>query len=113
MSPTDKKLVWLVEGIKTPPLSRDARIETGYYIRLLQSGELLSLPHSRPMSTLGKKCHELRIQDEKLTWRLFYRIDDDAIVISHWISKKTQKISQKDIALAKSRFKKYDIAIGG
>jgi len=58
-----------------------ARVEAGFLLRKLQAGESLGLPHSRPMPSIGTHCHELRIQDEKRTWRLVYRIDRDAVVI--------------------------------
>ncbi|MCH8847213.1 MAG: type II toxin-antitoxin system RelE/ParE family toxin, partial [Proteobacteria bacterium] len=45
----ERPLVWLSGEIKTPPLSADARIEAGYFLRLLQRGKKLSMPHSRPM----------------------------------------------------------------
>ncbi|MCI5221944.1 MAG: type II toxin-antitoxin system RelE/ParE family toxin [Candidatus Electrothrix sp. AR4] len=112
MSPFHKKIVWLVELLKSPPLSDKARIEAGFLLRQLQAGISLEMPHSRPMSSIGKRCHEIRVNDENMTWRFFYRIDDDAIILAHWISKKTQKTSKKDIALCKARFKQYD-ADGG
>ena len=59
----DKPLIWLHGEIKTPPLSVSARIEAGVLLRRLQRGEGLSLPESRPMPTIGPRCHELRIGD--------------------------------------------------
>jgi len=108
MRVSDKPLIWLADLLATPPMSKEARIEAGYLLRLLQSGESLGLPHSRPMPSIGRRCHELRIVDETATWRIFYRIDDDAIILAHWVSKKTQKTAQKDIDVCKSRFKRYD-----
>lgn len=67
----DKPLVWLHGELKTPPFSAMARIEAGYLLRLLQKGEKLSLPHSRPMPGIGARCHELRIVDETKTGELF------------------------------------------
>ena len=81
MKAVDKPLVWLHGEVKTPPLSREARVETGHLLRLLQIGEKLSLPHSRPMPSIGSRCHELRVIDENKIWRIVYRIDADAIVI--------------------------------
>ena len=49
------------------------------------------MPHSRPMPSIGRRCHELRIPDDKLSWRIVYRIDEDAIVIAEVFSKKTCK----------------------
>jgi hypothetical protein len=63
MSGADKPLVWLHGEVKTPPFSKKARVEAGVLLRRLQRGETLSLPASRPMPTIGRRCHELRIRD--------------------------------------------------
>ena len=55
MSLDDKPIVWLHGEIQTPPFSNEARIETGFLLRLLQKGEKLSLPHSRPLPSIGIK----------------------------------------------------------
>lgn len=60
----DKGLLILHGEVRTPPMSHNARVEVGYLIRKLQQREGLSLPHSRPMPLIGRRCHELRIQDE-------------------------------------------------
>ena len=103
-----KPLVWLGGEVKTPPLSRDARIEAGTLLRRLQQGENIGLPHSRPMPTIGRHCHELRIPDTESTWRIVYRIDDDAIVILEVFSKKDQQTPQLAIRTCKGRIKRYD-----
>ena len=77
MSPGDKPLVWLHGEISTPPFSKAARVEAGYLLRMLQKGETLPMPHSRPMPAIGARCHELRIIDETVTWRIIYRMDPD------------------------------------
>jgi phage-related protein len=82
VSTGDRALVWLHGEVRTPPLSQQARIETGVLLRRIQQGESLGMPVSRPMPSIGKRCHELRIVDEDATWRVVYRIDDDAIVIA-------------------------------
>jgi len=110
MSMYNKSLVWLHGEVKTPPFSSEARIEAGYLLRLLQIGEKLSMPQSRPMPSIGTRCHELRINDEKVTWRLIYRIDGDAIIILDVFAKKTQQTSQKVIDVCKRRIKEYDNA---
>jgi phage-related protein len=108
MSPKDKPLAWLHGEIRTPPFSKEARLEAGYLLRLLQRGESIGMPHSRPMPTVGARCHELRIQDEHQTWRIIYRIDDDAIVLAEVFSKKTGKTPKGTIDLCKKRLKDYD-----
>ncbi len=108
MSDKDKPLVWLHGEIRTPPFSPVARIEAGVLLRQLQQGELLSMPHSRPMPTIGPRCHELRINDSDKTWRIIYRLDSDAIVIGEVFSKKTTKTPKEVINICKKRFQNYD-----
>ena len=110
MSANNKSLAWLHGEVKTPPLSRVARLEAGYLLRRLQQGESLGMPHSRPMPIIGARCHELRIQDEGGTWRLIYRIDDDAIVILDVFQKKTTKTPAQVIEACRRRLKEYDHA---
>ena len=108
MTIQNKPLVWLHGEIKTPPFSSSARIEAGFLFRLLQMGETLSMPHSRPMQSIGKNCHELRINDENTTWRIIYRIDIDAIIIIEVFNKKTKQSPKKIIEVCKKRIKEYD-----
>ena len=108
--PRDKPLVWLRTEVKSPPLSPTARLEAGYLLRRLQKGERLSLPHSRPMPTIAPRCHELRINDGEATWRIVYRIDEDAIVILVVFSKKSAQTPQGIIEQCRRRLKEYDRA---
>ncbi len=108
MSDRDKPLIWLRGEVKTPPFSQEARIEAGFLLRRLQQGESLELPHSRPMSSIGSHCHELRIRDADKNWRIIYRIDDDAIVIVELFNKTTQTTPDRVIENCKKRLSKYD-----
>ena len=108
MSDKDKPLVWLHGEIRTPPFSPVARIEAGVLLRQLQQGDLLSMPHSRPMPIIGPRCHELRINDSDQTWRIIYRLDSDAIIIGEVFSKKTTKTPKEVIDICKKRFQHYD-----
>lgn len=83
-----KPLVWLSGEVKSPPFSTAARLEAGFLLRRLQRGEELGPPHSRPMRSIGKRCHELRVPDEDVTWRIVYRIDADAIVLAEIFAKR-------------------------
>lgn len=89
MSPRDKPLAWLRGQIKTPPFGAEARIEAGFLLRRLQRGESLGLPVSRPMPDIGVACHELRVVDGSVNWRIMYHIASDAIVILDVFQKKT------------------------
>jgi phage-related protein len=71
---------------------------------------MLSMPHSRPMPSIGPRCHELRINDADGTWRIIYRIDRDAIVIAEVFAKKTQKTPDEVVRNSQRRLKEYDDA---
>jgi phage-related protein len=108
MTQQDKPLVWLHGEVKTPPFSQNARIEAGVFLRRLQQGENLGMPHSRPMPSIGNNCHELRIRDSRQTWRIIYRIDQDAILIVDIFSKTTRTTPKIVIENCKKRLSQYD-----
>lgn len=68
----------------------------------------LRLPQSRTMPSIGNRRHELRINDRNLTWRIIYRIYDDAILILEVFEKKTIKTPKSIIDVCKQRIKRYD-----
>ena len=113
MAAADKPLVWLHGEVKTPPFSPQARVEAGILLRRLQHGEKLTLPHSRPMPSIGKGCHELRIRDVSSNWRIFYRLEPDCILILDVVPKKTQKTTAPIIAACQRRLADYRSAIEG
>jgi phage-related protein len=106
--PDIKPLIWLSGSVKTPPFSKAARLETGFLLRQLQRGRSLGLPSSRPMSSIGTRCHELRINDRDKTWRIIYRIDENYVVIVDVFAKTTNKTPKSVIDLCKQRLKRYD-----
>ena len=107
MASSDKPLIWLKGEVKTPPFSDAARVEAGVLLRQLQQGVSLSLPHSRPMPAIGARCHELRIPDEAVTWRIIYRIEPDAIVILEVFAKKTSATPDAVLRTCKQRLRQY------
>lgn len=100
--------MWLRGEIKTPPFSKDARLEAGVLLRQLQLGVSLGLPHSRPMPVIGARCHELRVNDALATWRIIYRIDRHAIVILDVFGKKTARTPKNVVDNCKRRLSQYD-----
>ena len=106
----NKDVYFLGGEIKTPPFSVAARLEAGRAVRNLQSGLLLSMPQSRPMPSIGKRCHELRIRDEDISWRIIYRTDRDAILIVEIFRKKTPTTPKNIIDLCQARLASYDNA---
>lgn len=110
MSPGDKPLAWLHGEVKTPPFSKEARIEAGYLLRRVQRGEKLGMPLSRPMGTIGRRCHELRIRDRDHLWRIIYRIDEDAILILEVFDKDSGETPEYIKEACRDRLKRYDDA---
>ena len=108
MGRDDKPLVWMQGEVKTPPFSKPARLKAGFLLRLLQRGEKLAMPHSRPMPSIGRRCHELRVRDDKMNWRIIYRIDEDAVVILEVFSKKTGRTPNSVIDICRARLREYD-----
>lgn len=62
---------------------------------------------SRPMPTIGDRCHELRIIDEDTTWRILYHLAEDAVVILEVFEKKTRATPKRVLESARARFKRY------
>jgi len=110
MPPADKPLVWLHGEVRTPPFSKEARVEAGVLLRRLQRGERLGLPASRPMPDIGRRCHELRITDAGVIWRIIYRVDADAVIIADVFVKKTQRTPKQVIDTCRRRLKQFDDA---
>ena len=109
----DKALAWLSGEIKTPPLSREARQEAGVLLRRLQRGDVLSMPGSRPMPSIGPRCHELRFGDveQKKEWRVMYYVGRHAIAILDVFHKTTRATPARVIAECRRRvaeFRKVD-----
>lgn len=104
---SSKPLVWLHGTVKTPPFSRAARLEAGFLLRRLQNGELIGMPASRPMPEIGRNCHELRIDDSGVTWRIVYYLDSDAVVILDVFQKKTRNTPKQVLDVTRKRLRTY------
>lgn len=104
----DKPIRWLAGEIKTPPFSSSARVEAGVLLRRLQRGERLSMPVSRPMREIGRDCHELRVRDGRQSWRIVYRVDQDAILILDVFKKKSRRTPLRVIRNCRRRLREYD-----
>ena len=106
-----KPVVWLRGEVKSPPFSAEARIESGILPRRLQVGDSLGLPHSRPMPSIGPRCHELRVRDQGANWRIVHRIDGDATIIISAFAKATGATPKHVIADCQGRLVRYDEAV--
>jgi phage-related protein len=59
------------------------------------------------MPSIGGRCHELRIHDQDVTWRIVYYMDDDAVVILKVFKKKTQATPTRVTEVCKARLRAY------
>ena len=82
----------------------DARQDAGYQLDKVQRG--LQPDDFKPMPTIGKGVEEIRIRDDSGTYRVVYTARlADAVFVLHAFQKKTQRTSQRDIEIAKARFR--------
>jgi phage-related protein len=99
----DKPLVWLgsaLEDLRAFP--DDARRESGYQLRRVQTG----LPPSdwKPMAAIGPGVVEIRVHTTQ-EFRVFYVAKfAEAVYVLHAFKKRTQKTAQREIALARRRY---------
>jgi phage-related protein len=63
------------------------------------------------MPGIGRACHELRINDSRKSWRIIYRIDGNAIVISEVFQKSTPRTPARVIRSCRNRYRTYDALI--
>ena len=69
-------------------------------------GKKLSLPISRPLHSIAKGLHELRLSDRSGEFRVFYLIKvNDAIYVLHAAQKKKQEIDKKTVELLITRMR--------
>lgn len=78
--------------------------EAGYQMDKVQNGK--EPTDWKPMETVGAGVKEIRIQDESGAFRVIYLAKlADAVYVLHCFQKKTQQTSERDVKLARKRFK--------
>lgn len=103
-----KPLRWLGDEMTVPPFSRKAALTAGALLEVVALGGMPAMPHSRPMPSIGLRCHELRVKDGNRTWRIIYHIADDAIVILDVFAKKTRSTPNQVIERCRRRLGRYE-----
>ena len=72
----------------------------------LMAGKNLGMPISRPLPSIAKGLHELRLSSRAGEYRVFYIIRvRDAIYVIHASSKKKQRVDRKTEELLKTRIR--------
>jgi phage-related protein len=84
------------------------RKELGKAIFDLQRGEILSMPLSRPMPSVGPGVEELRIRDRSGIYRAFYYAKSVwGLLILHAFVKKSSATARHDLAFGKKRYQEW------
>ncbi|HWZ42558.1 MAG TPA: type II toxin-antitoxin system RelE/ParE family toxin [Candidatus Saccharimonadales bacterium] len=79
--------------------------DLGYALEQVQRGQIPL--DSKPMRTVGPGVYELRDQDERAWYRVFYlKKIANVIYVLHCFEKRTAQTEQKDIEVAKERLKR-------
>lgn len=72
----------------------------------LAAGKMLFMPISRPLPSIARGLHELRLSGERGEYRVFYMIRvGDAIYVLHATEKKKNEIDKKTAELLKARIR--------
>lgn len=103
-----KQIIWDRSALNTiRTFSVEVRQEIGALLRLLQQGERLGMPQSKPMKQLASSAFELRIKDREGVYRVFYVLfDKHRIFVPHAFTKKTQKTPLQEIETGKIRLRR-------
>ncbi len=103
-----KKIKWNPKALDfVKSLEEETRKEIGTLLLLIQQGETLGEPQSKPMKSIHQNAFELRISDRKGAFRVIYVLNmGDKILIPHAFTKKTQKTPQRELDLSIKRLRK-------
>ena len=72
----------------------------------LMVGKFLCMPVSKPLSSIAKSLHELRLSGKTGEYRIFYLIKVGiAIYVLHATDKKSQKIDRRTVDLVRARIR--------
>jgi phage-related protein len=99
-----KPLTFLGNSLKAlRDFPEDAMQDAGYQLDKVQRGQ--QPDDFKPMPSIGAGVEEIRIWDNRGTFRVIYTARlADAVYVLHAFQKKTQATSKKDIEIAKERF---------
>ncbi len=101
-------VIWLGDSLEVlrgfpSPMQGDL----GYALEQVQRGQMP--PDSKPMRTVGPGVYELRDQDERAWYRVFYlKKIADVVYVLHCFEKRTAQTERKDIEVAQERLKRLN-----
>ncbi len=81
----------------------DARHDAGYQLEKVQRGE--QPDDFKPMPSIGRGVEEIRVRDDRGTYRVIYTARlIDAVYVLHAFQKKTRSTAKRDIDIARERY---------
>lgn len=87
-------------------LPEEVRGDLADALARLDAGLMLSMPVSRPMPSIGRGVHELRLRDRSGTYRIVYAmIQRGTIHVLHAFKKTTATTPVRNLNLATRRLK--------
>lgn len=99
-----KKIIWLGSSYRDLlDFPKEAKQEAGYNLDKVQRG--MEPSDWKPMPAIGQGVKEIRIHCQNEYRVIYLAQKEEGIYILHSFIKKTQKTTNKDIELAKTRFK--------
>lgn len=106
-----KRVIWHPSARKEIRTFPEAVKKTlGDLIFDLQKGEVLTMPHSKPIPSIAPGVHELRVKGADGAYRTFYYLKhQDGIVVFHCFKKKTQKTPLREIRKGIKNFKELNL----
>jgi len=105
MDDEEKEIYWVGSSYKDLlKFPNQAKHDAGYQLHRIQNG--LDPEDWKPFQTIGAGVTEIRISDGSNIFRIIYVAKfAGKIYVLHSFQKKTQKTSQQDIKIAKTRYK--------
>lgn len=97
-----KQLTWVGPTRDTVRgFPEEIRHDMGFALDQVQRG--LPAPDSKPMPTIGKGVHEIRVREGNNHFRAFYAIIGDTVYVLHAFYKNQQQTPKKDVDLGSQR----------
>lgn len=105
-APRLAQVAWLGDSIEVlRAFPAGVQQDLGYALYQVQLGQ--TPPDSKPMKTVGPGVYELRDQDERAWYRVFYlKKIANVVYVLHCFEKRTAQTERKDIEVAKERLKR-------
>jgi len=104
-----KKVIWHPKARdEISQFPKSIRDELGYLIFRLQKGDVLDMPYSKPMPSVGRGVYELRSRGQDGIYRVFYyQKFESGILVFHCFKKKTDKTPVKEIEQGRKNLKEF------